>query len=73
MAKECISPILYTRLGMSNSIRREFKPGLSNANANSDGSLRFDPKSFVTSDEHRLHQVHLDGGDASSDSYCFPS
>jgi methanethiol oxidase len=43
------------------------------ANADADGSLRFDPNFFVTSDEHRLHQVHLDGGDASSDSYCYPS
>jgi selenium-binding protein 1 len=43
------------------------------ADAGSDGSLRFDPKFFLTSNEHRLHQVHLDGGDASSDSYCFPS
>jgi selenium-binding protein 1 len=37
------------------------------------GSLRFDPKFFVTSREHRLHQVHLDSGDTSSDSYCYPS
>jgi selenium-binding protein 1 len=43
------------------------------ADAGSDGSLCFDPKFFLTSDEHRLHQVHLDGGDTSSDSYCFPS
>lgn len=43
------------------------------ADAASDGSLHFDPKFFVTSDEHRLHQVHLDGGDTSSDSYCYPS
>jgi len=43
------------------------------ADAASDGSLHFDPKFFVTSNEHRLHQVRLDGGDASSDSYCYPS
>jgi methanethiol oxidase len=43
------------------------------ADAMPDGSLRFDPKFFVTSNEHRLHQAHLDGGDTSSDSYCYPS
>ena len=43
------------------------------ADAAPDGSLHFDPKFFVTSNEHRLHQVHLDGGDTSSDSYCYPS
>lgn len=43
------------------------------ADAASDGSLQFDPKFFVTSNEHRLHQMHLDGGDTSSDSYCYPS
>jgi selenium-binding protein 1 len=43
------------------------------ANAHTDGSFELDSKFFVTSDEHRLHQVHLDGGDSSSDSYCYPS
>jgi methanethiol oxidase len=43
------------------------------ADAAPDGSLHFDQKFFLTSNEHRLHQVHLDGGDTSSDSYCFPS
>jgi len=43
------------------------------ADAASDGSMHLDRKFFVTSSEHRLHQVHLDGGDTSSDSYCYPS
>jgi methanethiol oxidase len=43
------------------------------ADAASDGSMHLDPKFFATSNEHRLHQVHLDGGDTSSDSYCYPS
>ena len=30
---------------------------------------RFFPTGFGN---HRVHQVHLQGGDASSDSYCFP-
>lgn len=36
------------------------------------GSIGFDPRFFVEfPNEHRAHQVRLEGGDASSDSYCF--
>jgi selenium-binding protein 1 len=43
------------------------------AAAGEDGSLKLDPNFFVTSGEHRLHQVRLEGGDTSSDSFCYPS
>src|SRR6202008_2688736 len=36
------------------------------------GSLELDPKFFVEFDGERPHQIRLEGGDASSDSYCFP-
>jgi selenium-binding protein 1 len=35
------------------------------------GGLKLDPKLFLEFDGMRPHQVHLEGGDASSDSYCF--
>jgi methanethiol oxidase len=35
--------------------------------------LAVDPDFFVEFDGERPHQVRLQGGDASSDSYCFPS
>jgi selenium-binding protein 1 len=38
----------------------------------SDGQMAVDPDFFVTTEGYRPHQVHLQGGDASSDSYCFP-
>jgi selenium-binding protein 1 len=38
---------------------------------NPEGGIEFDPKFFFESKEYRLHQVRLEGGDASSDSYCF--
>jgi methanethiol oxidase len=41
--------------------------------AGADGSLTPDPDVFVEFSGERPHQVHLEGGDASSDSYCFPS
>ena len=40
--------------------------------AGEDGSLTVDPDVFVTYSGERPHQVRLAGGDASSDSYCFP-
>jgi methanethiol oxidase len=36
------------------------------------GGLAVDPGFFVRFDGERPHQVHLQGGDASSDSYCYP-
>jgi selenium-binding protein 1 len=41
--------------------------------AHDDGSLALDPDFFVAFDGERPHQIRLDGGDASSDSFCFPS
>jgi selenium-binding protein 1 len=35
------------------------------------GGMALDPAGFVEFDGMRPHQVHLEGGDASSDSYCF--
>jgi selenium-binding protein 1 len=35
------------------------------------GGLAVDPDFFLPFDGERPHQVHLQGGDASSDSYCF--
>ncbi len=36
------------------------------------GGLRVDPNFFVDFGGERPHQVRLEGGDASSDSYCYP-
>jgi len=37
------------------------------------GGLEIDPDFFVDFGEERPHQVRLQGGDASSDSYCYPN
>jgi selenium-binding protein 1 len=39
--------------------------------ADEKGGLVADPEFFIRT-EQRSHQVHLEGGDASSDSYCYP-
>lgn len=38
-----------------------------------EGGLTLDPDFFVQFEGERPHQIRLQGGDASSDSYCFPS
>lgn len=41
--------------------------------ADSDGGLTIDERFFLRfDDEFRGHQIRLEGGDASSDSYCYP-
>jgi selenium-binding protein 1 len=39
--------------------------------AKPDGGMEVDPKFFVEFDGMRSHQVRLDGGDCSSDSFCY--
>lgn len=39
--------------------------------AKPEGGIALDPKFFLEFDGLRSHQVHLQGGDASSDSYCY--
>jgi methanethiol oxidase len=39
--------------------------------ANPNDGLALDPKFFLAFDGLRSHQVRLEGGDASSDSYCY--
>jgi methanethiol oxidase len=41
--------------------------------AEPDGGMRIDPAFFPRFDDRRPHQIRLQGGDASSDSYCFPN
>jgi selenium-binding protein 1 len=39
--------------------------------ANPGGGLSIDPNFFVEFDGYRSHQIRLEGGDCSSDSYCY--
>ncbi|HEY6168587.1 MAG TPA: selenium-binding protein SBP56-related protein [Verrucomicrobiae bacterium] len=39
---------------------------------NPNGGIGLDRDFFLQHPTHRLHQVRLEGGDASSDSYCYP-
>ena len=44
---------------------------LAKMDVGAEGGMTLDPKLFVEFDRLRPHQVRLEGGDASSDSYCF--
>jgi len=68
------------RLYLTNSLYAswdaQFYPGgveswLVKLDADESGGLSVDPEFFIRT-EQRAHQVHLEGGDASSDSYCYP-
>ena len=59
----------------------QFYPGgvgawMAKLDVNPDGGITFDARFFPEGEAfrgRRVHQVRLQGGDASSDSYCFPS
>jgi selenium-binding protein 1 len=42
-------------------------------NADPNGGISFDENFFVDFGKERPHQVRLQGGDSSSDSFCYPS
>ncbi|MGH7902333.1 MAG: selenium-binding protein SBP56-related protein, partial [Thermodesulfobacteriota bacterium] len=43
------------------------------ANVNRNGGIELDPDFYIHFGETRSHQVRLEGGDASTDSFCYPS
>jgi selenium-binding protein 1 len=47
------------------------KGWLAKIDVRDNGGIELDPDGFIQFDGMRPHQVHLEGGDASSDSYCF--
>ena len=68
------------RLYVTNSLYRtwdeQFYPDgikgwLAKVDVRPNGGIELDHTGFVEFDNMRPHQVHLEGGDASSDSYCF--
>ncbi len=44
---------------------------MAKADIRPDGKMELDPRFFLHTGSTRTHQVRLEGGDASSDSYCF--
>jgi selenium-binding protein 1 len=49
------------------------KGWVTKVDANPDGGLTLDPDFFIEFGDERPHQIRLQGGDSSSDSFCYPS
>jgi selenium-binding protein 1 len=69
---------VYVSNGLYTSWDKQFYPGgfggwIAKLDASPSGGIEPDPDFLVTDTDGRVpHQMRLDGGDASSDSYCFP-
>jgi selenium-binding protein 1 len=70
---------VYVTNGLYTAVDSQFYPDGFNgwmvkADVSPDGGIALDPKFFLElEDGMRTHQVRLQGGDASSDSFCYPS
>ena len=71
-ASGCTSPTRSTRRGTRSSTPRASTAGWSSSTRPTTAACRSTPDVFVSYSGERPHQIRLGGGDASSDSYCFP-
>lgn len=67
---------IYLTNGLYRSWDDQFYPDgicgwLTLIEAKANGGMKLDSGFFLETENFRTHQVHLQGGDASSDSYCF--
>ena len=66
------SPTRSTCPGTPSSTRTASRAGWSSSTPTPPAACSFDPNFFLDFGDQRPHQVRLQGGDASTDSYCFP-
>ena len=66
------SPTPSTCPGMPSSIPTASRAGWSSSMPTRQAACAFDPNFFLDFGDQAPHQVRLQGGDASTDSYCFP-
>ena len=71
MVAASISPTRFTPPG-TNDLPEGVGNWMVKLDADPKGGIKLDSKFFFETKGHRLHQIRLEGGDASSDSYCFP-
>jgi selenium-binding protein 1 len=68
---------VYLTNGLYSAVDSQFYPDglrgwMAKIDADPQGGLAFDERFLLEFDHLRPHQVRLEGGDASSDSYCYP-
>jgi selenium-binding protein 1 len=69
---------VYVTNGLYSTWDDQFYPDLLEGwmvrvDADPNGGMELDPDFFIQTGELRLHQVRLERGDASTDSFCYPS
>ena len=63
----------FAARGMNSSVYPGGVDGwLTKVDVDPNGGISLDPRLFVEFGDRRPHQIRLEGGDASSDSYCYP-
>ena len=68
---------IYSTNSLYSTIDDQFYPEgirswMVKVNAKPEGGMEIDQRFFLEFKDLRSHQVRLEGGDASSDSYCYP-
>ena len=69
---------VHKRAGYSRPHTRQFYPDgikgwMVKCDVEPGGGLKLDPEFFVPAEDgYRTHQIRLEGGDSSSDTFCYP-
>jgi len=68
---------IYVTNSLYSALDEQFYPEgirgwISKVDVNAEGGISVDPKFFIPFEDERPHQIRLEGGDSSSDSFCFP-
>ena len=71
-ASASISPILLCPHGDEQFYPAGVGSWMVKLDAAPEGEVAFDTKFFMQPDNYRIHQIRLEGGDSSSDSFCYP-
>jgi selenium-binding protein 1 len=69
---------LYSTNSLYSALDAQFYPEgirgwMTQIDADPNGGLKVNPDFFIDFGPERPHQVRLQGGDTSSDSYCYPN
>jgi methanethiol oxidase len=68
---------IYVTNSLYSALDEQFYPDgirgwIAKVDVNPAGGIALDPNFFIPFEGERPHQIHLEGGDCSSDSFCYP-
>jgi len=69
---------VYFTSSLYSSVDGQFYPDqltgwMAKADVDANGGMKLDPNFFLETGDLRLHQVRLEGGDSSTDTFCYSS